>query len=48
MEDLALQLAWQVCRLDIDDPQRCLQLFRSNRWAGWLLLAGLVLVPLVE
>src|SRR5690606_31563514 len=45
---LGLEVAWQVRLLDIDDPKRCLDLFRSNRWAGWLLLAGLVLVPLVE
>ncbi|MEO1537372.1 MAG: 4-hydroxybenzoate octaprenyltransferase [Pseudomonadota bacterium] len=27
-------LAWQLKRLDIDDPERCLRLFRSNRDAG--------------
>ena len=27
-------LAWQLRRLDIDDPDRCLALFRSNRDAG--------------
>ncbi len=35
-------LAWQIKTLDIDDPERCLILFRSNRTAGLLLLAGLV------
>jgi 4-hydroxybenzoate polyprenyltransferase len=35
-------LAWQTVALDIDDPERCLGLFRSNRTAGLLLLAGLV------
>jgi 4-hydroxybenzoate polyprenyltransferase len=35
-------LAWQIRTLDIDDPARCLALFRSNRTAGLLLLAGLV------
>jgi 4-hydroxybenzoate polyprenyltransferase len=35
-------LAWQVARFDARDPDRCLVLFRSNRWAGWLLMAGLV------
>jgi 4-hydroxybenzoate polyprenyltransferase len=39
----ALHLAWQVLRLDIDDPDRCLALFRSNRNAGAILFAGLVL-----
>ncbi|TBW34987.1 4-hydroxybenzoate octaprenyltransferase [Siculibacillus lacustris] len=38
----ALHLAWQVIRLDIDDPDACLALFRANRWAGWILFAGLV------
>ena len=36
-------LAWQVRALDIDDPDLCLALFRSNRNAGWLFFAGLVL-----
>ena len=36
-------LAWQVTRLDIDDPALCLALFRSNRAAGLVLFAGLVL-----
>lgn len=36
----ALQLAWQVRTLDIDDPQNCLYRFHSNRWVGWLLFAG--------
>jgi 4-hydroxybenzoate polyprenyltransferase len=36
-------LAWQVRRLDIDDPDLCLTLFRSNRDAGLILFAGLVL-----
>jgi 4-hydroxybenzoate polyprenyltransferase len=39
----AAHLAWQVRRLDIDDPAQCLVLFRSNRDAGLLLFAGLVL-----
>jgi 4-hydroxybenzoate polyprenyltransferase len=25
---------WQLSRLDIDDPAKCLALFRSNRNAG--------------
>lgn len=29
-------LAWQLARLDIDDPAACLRLFRSNRDAGLL------------
>jgi 4-hydroxybenzoate polyprenyltransferase len=38
----AADLAWQVVRLDVDDPDRCLRLFRSNRDFGWILFAGLV------
>ena len=36
-------LAWQVRRLDIGDPTLCLKLFKSNRDAGLILFAGLVL-----
>ena len=35
-------LAWQLRRLDIDDPAGCLTLFRSNRDAGLILAAGLL------
>jgi 4-hydroxybenzoate polyprenyltransferase len=34
-------LVWQLRRLDIDDPDACLRLFRANRDAGLLLTAGL-------
>jgi 4-hydroxybenzoate polyprenyltransferase len=39
----AAHLAWQIWRLDIDDPDRCLALFKSNRDAGLILFAGLLL-----
>jgi 4-hydroxybenzoate polyprenyltransferase len=39
----AAHLAWQVRRLDIDNPALCLRLFRSNRDAGLILFAALVL-----
>ena len=39
----AAHLAWQVRRLDIEDPVRCLAVFKSNRDAGLILFAGLVL-----
>jgi len=39
----AAHLVWQVWRLDIDDPERCLMLFRSNRDAGLIMFAGLLL-----
>lgn len=37
----ALHLAWQVKALDINDPARCLRVFRSNRDAGLILFAGI-------
>jgi 4-hydroxybenzoate polyprenyltransferase len=39
----AAHLAWQVVRLDIADPVNCLAVFKSNRDAGLILFAGLVL-----
>ncbi|QOZ23477.1 4-hydroxybenzoate octaprenyltransferase [Bradyrhizobium sp. CCBAU 51753] len=38
----ALHLAWQIRRLDIKDGALCLRIFWSNREAGLLLFAGLV------
>ena len=37
------QLAMQVHRLDIDNPARCLQIFKSNRDAGFVIAAAYVL-----
>jgi 4-hydroxybenzoate polyprenyltransferase len=37
----ALQFAWQVRTLAIDDPGDCLARFKSNQVVGWLLLGGL-------
>ena len=39
----AAHLAWQIARLDIDDPVNCLVVFKSNRDAGLILFAGLAL-----
>ena len=39
---VALHFAWQVATLNIDDPANCLLRFRSNRFVGWILLAGIV------
>ncbi len=39
----AAHLAWQIARLDIDDPLNCLVVFKSNRDAGLILFAALVL-----
>ena len=38
----AAHLAWQIMRLRIDDPALCLHLFKSNKYAGLLLFAGLL------
>ena len=35
-------LAWQVVTLDVNDPGRCLALFKSNKWVG--LAVGVALV----
>jgi 4-hydroxybenzoate polyprenyltransferase len=38
----AVHLVWQIFRVDIKDPALCLRVFKSNRDAGLLLLAGLL------
>ncbi len=43
----AAHLAWQVWRLDIDDPDLCLRLFKSNRDAGLFLFAAMMLDALI-
>ncbi|MGQ3356833.1 MAG: 4-hydroxybenzoate octaprenyltransferase [Phreatobacter sp.] len=44
----AAHLAWQVRSLDIADPDLCLRLFKSNRDAGLLFLAGLMAAALLR
>jgi len=39
----AAHLAWQIVRLDIGDPDNCLVVFKSNRDAGLILFAGILL-----
>ena len=39
----AVHLGWQVARIDIDDPAQCLTLFRSNRDAGLIQFAAMLL-----
>jgi 4-hydroxybenzoate polyprenyltransferase len=41
-------LAWQIVRLDIDDPDLCLALFKSDRDAGLILFAGMLLDAFVR
>jgi 4-hydroxybenzoate polyprenyltransferase len=35
-------MARQIAVLDIDDPDQCLRLFKSNGMVGWLIFLGLV------
>jgi 4-hydroxybenzoate polyprenyltransferase len=35
-------LAWQIARIDVDDPDDCLRIFKSNRDAGLILFAGML------
>jgi 4-hydroxybenzoate polyprenyltransferase len=44
----AAHLARQIFLLDIDDPDLCLAIFKSNRDAGLILFAGLILDALVR
>ena len=44
----AVQLAWQIKRLDIGDPALCLKLFKSNRDAGLMLFAGLFIDAVIS
>ena len=44
----ALHLGWQIARLDIGDPALCLRVFKSNRDAGLLLFAGLLVDALMR
>jgi 4-hydroxybenzoate polyprenyltransferase len=39
----AAHLAWQIALLDIADPDNCLAVFKSDRDAGLILFAGLLL-----
>jgi 4-hydroxybenzoate polyprenyltransferase len=41
-------LAWQIRKINVNDPELCLRLFRSNRDAGLLLFIGLALDSLAR
>jgi len=36
------QLLWQAATVDTEDSADCLAKFRSNRWAGWILLLAII------
>ena len=38
----ALQLAWQAADVDTESPQDCMVKFKSNKWFGLILLAGII------
>jgi 4-hydroxybenzoate polyprenyltransferase len=44
----AAHLVWQIVRLDISNPALCLRIFKSNRDAGLLLFAGLLIDALMR
>jgi len=43
-----VHLFWQIVKLDIDQPEECLKLFRSNGKFGWIMFIGFVLDALVQ
>jgi 4-hydroxybenzoate polyprenyltransferase len=45
---VAAHLAWQTVACDFDDPNDCKAKFQSNRFIGWILLAGLVIAKLMQ
>ena len=44
----AVHLVWQISRLEISNPALCLRLFKSNRDAGLLLFAGLLVDAVMQ
>ncbi|MGE0181117.1 MAG: 4-hydroxybenzoate octaprenyltransferase [Parvularculaceae bacterium] len=44
----AAHFSWQIRTVDIDDPETCLRVFKSNRDAGLLILAALLLAALIH
>ena len=45
---VAAHLIWQLMTVDLDDAKDCLAKFKSNRFIGWILLAGLIAGRLVQ
>ena len=43
----AAHFLWQIRSVDINDPENCLRVFKSNREAGLLILAALLLAALL-
>jgi 4-hydroxybenzoate polyprenyltransferase len=40
---VAAHFAWQVSRLDLNDPKDCLAKFKSNQTVGLMIFAAIVL-----
>jgi 4-hydroxybenzoate polyprenyltransferase len=45
---VAVHLGWQTVSCNFDDAQDCKTKFYSNRFIGWILLAGLIIAKLVQ
>ncbi|WP_395016659.1 4-hydroxybenzoate octaprenyltransferase [Dongia sp.] len=45
---VALHLGWQTVSCNFDDAKNCRDTFYSNRFIGWILLAGLVIAKLMQ
>jgi 4-hydroxybenzoate polyprenyltransferase len=45
---VALHLGWQTVSCNFDDAKNCRDTFYSNRYIGWILLAGLVVAKLMQ
>jgi 4-hydroxybenzoate polyprenyltransferase len=44
----AAQLLWQAAYVDTNRPADCLAKFKSNRWAAWLILFGIIVGRLID
>ena len=44
----ACHMTWQIRTLDINDPARCLKLFKSNSHFGMIIFAGLVISAMYQ
>jgi 4-hydroxybenzoate polyprenyltransferase len=45
---VAIHLAWQAISCDFDNAKDCDAKFKSNRFIGWILLAGFALAKLMQ
>jgi 4-hydroxybenzoate polyprenyltransferase len=45
---VAVHLAWQAMNTDFENPKDCDAKFHSNRFIGWILLAGLIVAKLAQ